>query len=424
MYSFVKELFVFYSYYLLVAYSFNNFIIPNFDYFGFRNNDVSLVKLITSSFICFLLFYLLPDKLNRASRVLVCFLNVCVLIPSTYILWNVNQAWLSENDAFVFLMTMYVCFLIINASLWVERKKITLSKRLDEKYLLTIAVVLLGYFVLKTSSTFSFVSILELQKLNEIRAETSIGGIWAYLYLWLISILLPYLIAVMYMNGYSKKAFFVSLVYVYFAFSMGAKILLVAPLVFLFLKTISKQMSTSKSQIVIGFSFAVIMVYVVGFFNASIGYAFKSLFIFRTLSIPNLAFPIYFDYFSKFDFTYFTHVGPLKSFATDIMEIPLAVRLHNEYGLGNFNANFLANDGYASLGLIGMVIMSIIYSSYLYLLDCFVVGEHKNRIMIISLAYIIMFQSNVSFFTLLLSHGLLLLPLITLFFERKKNVLQ
>ena len=82
-----------------------------------------------------------------------------------------------------------------------------------------------------------------------------------------------------------------------------------------------------------------------------------------------------------------------------------------------FNANFIANDGYASLGLVGIIIMGIVYSALIYFIDIF--SSKVNLLVVgLSLTYIMMFQGNVSLFTLLLSHGLVWLFVVYFLFSK------
>jgi hypothetical protein len=162
--------------------------------------------------------------------------------------------------------------------------------------------------------------------------------------------------------------------------------------------------------------------YFIGLFSSEFAFLGNALFTFRTLSISSLSFALYFDYFKTVDFTYFQHLAFVHNFTNILLSlersfIPLPVNLASSYNLGNINANFIVNDGYSSLGFPGMILVSFFYSILMYVFDS--LSRNVNKyFLFFSLTYFGMYLGNVSLFTLLLSHGLIIAMLYFLFFSR------
>jgi hypothetical protein len=348
------------------------------------------------------------------------FLCVFIYLPFSIIIFRINSEWIDFNQAFVMWIFVSVGMIIIISSLYIKRGVINIGNKIKPVYLIYITAILSMYFISVTLSNFTLVGIEQLTELNDVRSNSKISGISAYVYLWLISVLLPYTIGILVHNKKSMYGILFSFIYVYFSFSMGAKILLVAPITFIAIYIWIYRYKMHTRYLFSGVILFIISLYFLGVFFPEQIYFAKALFLFRTISIPNLGFAIYFDYFNDNTFTYFTHIGVVADIFSIKNDIPLPVRLHLWYGLGNFNANFIVNDGYASLGFIGIIIISIIYSGIGYVLD--VCSKGKSRIVVFfSLVYIIMFQANISLFTLLLSHGLVFLPLLYIFVSDDLN---
>ena len=124
-------------------------------------------------------------------------------------------------------------------------------------------------------------------------------------------------------------------------------------------------------------------------------------------------------------FILISHIAALLlSTAAQRSDDPNAANKNNQGGVNanaNANANFWATDGVAAQGIIGIVIITVIM--FLFLL--WINSLFKNRQ---SIFYILVFTGeifsllNVSFFTTLLSSGLLFLVFILKFFDFDKEL--
>jgi hypothetical protein len=71
---------------------------------------------------------------------------------------------------------------------------------------------------------------------------------------------------------------------------------------------------------------------------------------FRMIAIPSDALDVYYDYFSRHDFTYFCQISILKRIMSCPHQEPLWEIMEKAYNLGNLNASLFATEGVASVG--------------------------------------------------------------------------
>jgi hypothetical protein len=71
---------------------------------------------------------------------------------------------------------------------------------------------------------------------------------------------------------------------------------------------------------------------------------------FRMIAVPSDALDVYYDYFSRHDFTYFCQISVLKRIMSCPYQEPLWEIMEKAYNLGNLNASLFATEGVASVG--------------------------------------------------------------------------
>ncbi|MNO53312.1 hypothetical protein D3C76_437550 [compost metagenome] len=133
----------------------------------------------------------------------------------------------------------------------------------------------------------------------------------------------------------------------------------------------------------------------------------------RLIAVPGLFVSQYYDLFSGQGYTYWSHVSIIGGLA----ETPLAYvgdekwpalgKILAERVLGvesQSNASFVATDGVAALGDVGVFLIFVVYTVWLLLLDRVTSGW--NRMFVIAVLFPLAFVStNGSFFTMLTSFG-------------------
>ena len=137
----------------------------------------------------------------------------------------------------------------------------------------------------------------------------------------------------------------------------------------------------------------------------------------RTYSMVGALTGIYYDFFSRNAFTYFSHINFVRQF----IEYPYAASLGEVVGqsLGldlNANANFFATDGIAAAGKAGVVVIGVIVAIILNTIDRFV-PPANHRLLCIAFVPNAISLANSSVFTTLLTGGLILLVVLAHFWH-------
>jgi hypothetical protein len=133
----------------------------------------------------------------------------------------------------------------------------------------------------------------------------------------------------------------------------------------------------------------------------------------RTICVQALEFGQYFEYYRVTPVTHFMHLNVFSVLGmSPANSDPIAAVSEYFYGMPlGANANFWANDGLASLGVVGIPIMSIFCGALFWLLDS-LAARFKLSFVLVWFAFLPVSFSNVSLFTNLLTGGFGLLLLL------------
>ncbi len=153
--------------------------------------------------------------------------------------------------------------------------------------------------------------------------------------------------------------------------------------------------------------------------------------VFRTLSLPGLTFSQYYTLFSEIGFTYWSHLKGFELF----IEAPPALagdpnwpKLGNIVGsfvyndaVHNVNANMFSSDGAAAAGVLGVIVVGVVFAVWLRLLDLSATGWDR-RFACLTVLPIAVALTNVQLSTALLSFGGALVPLMLYLLGPKRNL--
>ena len=147
----------------------------------------------------------------------------------------------------------------------------------------------------------------------------------------------------------------------------------------------------------------------------------------RSLLTPGLFIAQYYEFFSERGFTLWSHVTGLSLVVAKPPGLaderwPSLGHMVGEQFVGkldlNANANFVASDGIAACGALGVLLVFIALAIYLVLLDRACVGIDRRLALLVTLPMALTL-TNVSYFTVLLSFGgLFWLLAFNVFFRR------
>lgn len=145
-----------------------------------------------------------------------------------------------------------------------------------------------------------------------------------------------------------------------------------------------------------------------------IAFSIATMVLFRTLAIPGIEMAEYYDFFNHFPKTFYSQVTGVNWLLTNPYKLSLGREVSAQYlgnSVPNANASFFAMDGIASLGLPGVIVISIICALVFLAIDSCAI-DLKLEFVAAALAYTAISLTNVSLFSTLLGNGLLLLMLI------------
>ena len=352
---------------------------------------------------------LLYDKVKNVSSFISFIIYIFVYIPSMLGLM-LSHGNSDEYNVQAYLIVMFLCmclfFLADKHSI-----KINISRN---RPIPVIAVVVLAaiitFFLLYTySGRMRFVGLADIYTL---RAENSsvVSGFWGYLEPWARSFFYPFL----FVYGYLKKrwpfmAFGIAGFVMLFTIS-ASKGTLLSPLIMLFfLKLYDWQQKYNFNIYALAiFGLSLLISIALLWYDSSpfIG-AFATVFLQRSITCEGwLIAGWYVPFFKDHPYTYFTSINAVRAIGFDSPYGDAALGEVVSEGGMNANANFWCMDGIAGAGPAGIIIISLI----IYFYFIFMNGLSKKTNMSFLLMMLIIPSIslvNVSFFTYLLTFGIL-----------------
>jgi hypothetical protein len=190
---------------------------------------------------------------------------------------------------------------------------------------------------------------------------------------------------------------------------------------------LNRRSDFARSVAVIMAALGATMMLSVNFYNDNIvGDLLSALLVFRTLTIPGLAFSQYVDVFSKEGFTWWSHI---RGFNLLIPTPAAYLDDHNWPSLGfivgdrwygsttlDANANLFAADGVAAAGAAGVAVIGLILAVWLRLLDQASIGWNR-QFAILALVPVALTLTNGQLSTTALSFGGLFWTLLFHFYK-------
>ncbi|KQW97672.1 hypothetical protein ASC72_14835 [Flavobacterium sp. Root420] len=287
-------------------------------------------------------------------------------------------------------------------------------KPLKFRYLIYICLIFIALLLFQYRNSYKIVSFDDVYKQRSDSQQDSV--FFGYLTLWITYFFGPLLLA----NGLIKKNIFVTIfgvLSVVFIYGIGgSKISLFIPFLIIGIFFIYNKGYSIFSFL--SYSFTGIILFVLSISKDFL--MISSVILMRTFGIAGLLTFQYNEFFKKNDLTYFSHVNIVNFFSRNYpYDKALGFVVSSYYGADsdvNSNANFLATDGLASFGLVGVLIVSVLLGLYFSFTKTQVKEGNKLifGIMIVPFSFIVL---NVGLFTSILSGGFLFLNIYYLFFK-------
>lgn len=257
--------------------------------------------------------------------------------------------------------------------------------------------------------------LVDFTQIYELRAENAGKGgvLMGYLTAWAGTFTFPIIIC--YGLLLKKKIFFIigSLLFVFLYMIFGLKTYLLAPLILYGMYKFFLWQEAMDVNLMSIFSLGILLLSV--FFLSNLDnptiYVLAAVFLMRTLTISGCLFAGYYvPFFNSHPNTYFNHVSFVNMVTGADPYHGQAIGTVVSEGGMNANAIFWAMDGVTSMGVTGVAIVSVLFGIFLIYVNRLI--NKKNKAFVCTLLIMpTMMLLNVSFFTFLLSEGIILLIL-------------
>lgn len=296
-----------------------------------------------------------------------------------------------------------------------NERKIILNTR-NQTWPITYVYVFIAVSVLIQLALYhGNIRIADFHEIYELREQNSKigGGLFDYINAWSGTFTYPFLICYGLCKN-NKIHIAIGSALMFFSFCIfGLKVHLFAPLIILALYRFLSWQQTSNFNLMSIFTIGIAILSLLLMYNLDnpTCYTLAAVFLMRTLTISGCLFAGYYlPFFHTHPYTYFTHIN-IINFIFDAN--PYAgTAIGNVVSEGGMNANaiFWAMDGVTGGGVIGVFIVSLCFLIFLHIINALSSGANKKFVCIL-MVMPTMALLNVSFFTFLLSEGVLLIVL-------------
>ena len=373
---------------MVFHYSYIHFLNYYFEYANFplfpASNLTMFITYVIAALPCF--FY---NGFKMISSFIAIFIYILLYIPTV-----VCVAIALDIDFVTKIIVQFVFFISMSMFFYADRVNIVQSNKDAKKFISfkSIAVIMIlltlePLFVYRNNLKFVSFSDVYIQRFANFEIGTDVFT--AYISTWLSSLIIP--ICLLYGIISKKVIYYIlgvgSCVILYMATASKGTILM--PLILLGLYHLFIRFGMKNIYPAIIISLTSIMMLLMYFTSGPESPIFivTSIFIWRVVGTCGQLNFTYYDFFSHHPKIYYTHVGPYNAIVNSYPygDLPISRVVGQYYWTQdmNANANFWATDGLASMGLPGVVIISIVFTALLIVLN--MITRNYNKMFLILL---------------------------------------
>ena len=399
-----------------------NIISPVYAYAGFI--DARDTRHLVVSWILFFVFYLFMRDIiftedDGIMHIVVMVLYCIVFVPFTSSVYMGFTTWV-----FVFWHSLYwiVFITVARCAFYMPKKRLPVLKVsqlwLDDRIVVAIGVAAFFVVFFISGRYAHFRLNFDLFSVYDLRLEARNFGmptIMAYMFSWTKAINTIMLAYTLVRKRYELAAFFFAIQMLSFGID-GSKSTFFMPFLVIIAVVVYNIISSValKLFVVYGLAGGSILALIEYLLLGSMNIA--TLFVRRLLFVPALLNEQYFDYFTKNQPDYFRGsflriIGAESPYASDGGIARMIGRVYYGSDVMNCN-NGLFSDAFSNLGYIGVFVMPAIIVFFLYVFDRSTCGLDK-RIVLASGLFVSLNIMSTSFTMVLLTHGFLVLILLT-----------
>lgn len=403
----IKTLGIAFLYALTFLYCYKSYINPAFEYAGYTYFPPD-PRALVSCFALTLLPILAHRKSAAPAHVGASILYTLCYVPAQVILlcmWQRDIAELIQGQAALSL-SMLAIFRAARAGFTPGTPPIYPDRISKLALSMTIVAILLALFIYRNHMQF-----VSFENVYDLRSETSNlgqGALADYLLSWLSYALIPFHLARALVQKKRSEllASLAACVIIYTA--TGSKAVILMPMIMLGIKASLKNPEDILRTLLVYVGVTILMM-VLLLPDEGILFWIKSILLVRILGTSGWTVSVYYDFFSTHDFTYYTHIGPIRAIfgGYPYGEQSLGQMIAIEYtgsDLANFNANFWASDAFAAMGVAGVPVVTAAVCFVFVVLNKAASG-YDTRFVVLWLSGFWLALLNLPFTTALLSGG-------------------
>lgn len=413
--SFWSKMILTIIYLFVYDYLFHDFIFEQFGYLGIVYQPMSMLVIIAWLALSIIPMAFYYGVVNISSYITF-FLYLFVYIPFIHALYVITDiSLLQKGIVSIVVCAFFILYMNIGKSIKIL-KDINITPKIPFKYIEALTILLSAIYVAVNLNRMHFVNIFTQQDiLYDLRAqnaeEIGEGNIFAYLRGWLFGAFYPFLLV-----DYLKNKKWVSTLCILFGYIIlfmvdMQKLTFFMPFaltaLYFLIKLNIHTICNRLHSFIIGFLILLSLV-LMNLQENKIVFTVASILILRTICVTGWLTQTYFLFFNNGNpFTHYSHINIVNMLTNNYpYDVPLGVAV--SYHSQNANATFLLTDGYAAWGIFGIVIIGIIFYLFLEFANS-ISYNYKLEDLLVLFLPTVSYLLNVSFFTTLLSNGLLFL---------------
>lgn len=400
-----------------VAYDYitREFLFDSFAYLlNYDYNPMTPDKYAVYIVICTFPFVLYKG-FNYLASIISLFSHLFIFIPFCNTLFVAGYP-IGITTAYIVFFLIAQCAFYLTDNKFLGKKDFSLTSKIPFSQFEVIVYFLLIIAVALNFQKMHMVNIFnsdEKELLYDLRAENSESSFAFnnYLLVWLNHILLPILmVCYLRVKNYKKLAVvFAGMLFVFMVDMQKISFLIPFVIVlFYYLYTAYPRGYLNYFHVMLIIGLIVLPLVAIEYKGSSLGFTICAILIMRTQCIAGRQFATYFNFFEMQDhpYTYFTHINIINKITG---AYPYAESLGKtvSYGEANSNATFYLMDGIAGCGLVGCIIVAILFIIFKSYFNT--IGLNYNKSLCVTIIFFsISSLMNVSLFTSLLTGGFLL----------------
>ena len=384
--------------------------------YGYSYSEIEFIDLLILTAILITWALVVPKRIDRPSSLVLIIIYIFVCLPAVVAILGFEK--IPTNKYYLLLLVLTLGFsLSCLLTKGFKRYSFDSAREYSKKFipfLIFLWVISFGVLLYTSASLMNFAGLDSIYEQREIGAAKNLFE--GYIQTYFGYVISPALVVI---GMHRKNYLYVGLGFigalVLYLITAEKAVITYPVFIIAFFYILNIKANCYNTAVFIMLLFSLFLFFAVNFYERNEAAAFVAWYLgIRTLLIPGAFIVHYADYFSETGYTYLTHVSGISSFInipaqylTDARWPSLGLLVGEDYlniPTLNANANFMASDGLASYGVVGLFISLMLFAIFLIVLDKATQGI-KNSIGLPILLPIALTLTNGSLFTVLVSFG-------------------